>query len=34
MSSINVIILPVTVLSELLYGALNSAKTEKNEQVI
>ncbi|MBC2699106.1 MAG: type II toxin-antitoxin system VapC family toxin [ANME-2 cluster archaeon] len=30
----DVIILPVTVLGELLYGALNSAKTEKNEQVI
>lgn len=30
----DVIILPVTVLGELLYGALNSAKTEKNEQII
>ena len=30
----DVIILPVTVLGELLYGALNSVKTEKNEQVI
>lgn len=30
----DVIILPVTVLGELLYGALNSAKTKKNEQVI
>jgi len=30
----DVIILPVTVPGELLYGALNSAKTKKNEQVI
>ncbi|MCD4799903.1 MAG: type II toxin-antitoxin system VapC family toxin [Methanosarcinales archaeon] len=30
----DVIILPVTVLGELLYGALNSTKIEKNEQVI
>ncbi len=30
----DVIILPVTVLGELLYGALNSAKTEKNEKII
>lgn len=30
----DVIILPVTVLGELLYGALNSAKAEKNEHII
>jgi tRNA(fMet)-specific endonuclease VapC len=30
----DVIILPVNVPGELLYGALNSAKTKKNEQVI
>ena len=30
----DVIILPVTVLGELLYGALNSGKTEYNEQII
>jgi tRNA(fMet)-specific endonuclease VapC len=30
----DVIILPVTVLGELLYGALNSAKTRKNENII
>jgi len=30
----DVIILPVTVLGELLYGALNSAKKEQNEHVI
>ncbi|MBW6470281.1 MAG: type II toxin-antitoxin system VapC family toxin [Methanosarcinaceae archaeon] len=30
----DVIILPVTVLGELLYGALNSEKTEYNEQII
>lgn len=30
----DVIFLPVIVLGELLYGALNSAKAERNEQVI
>ncbi len=30
----DVVILPVTVLGELLYGALNSAKAKKNEQII
>ncbi len=30
----DLIILPVTVLGELLYGALNSIKAEKNEQII
>jgi len=30
----DVIILPVNVPGELLYGALNSAKTKKNEQII
>ena len=30
----DVIILPVTVLGELLYGALNSGKAEYNEQII
>lgn len=30
----DVIILPVTVMGELLYGALNSGKTEYNEQII
>ncbi|MDO9518351.1 MAG: type II toxin-antitoxin system VapC family toxin [Methanosarcinaceae archaeon] len=30
----DVIILPVTVLGELLYGALNSGKTKYNEQII
>ena len=30
----DVIILPVTVLGELLYGALNSGKTEYNEKII